>query len=109
MNRPASCRLNRRCADASAGKLNLVVRLNGEHASWLFTCLLLAAFGGILLLPMAGLSKWIWLGCLGLPFAVAAALRVLASRETSAIIPAQRWTLLAFVLTAFGLGCGMLL
>jgi 1,4-dihydroxy-2-naphthoate octaprenyltransferase len=98
-----------RQADASAGKLNLVVHLSEAHGGWLFTGLLMVAYSGILLLPVAGLSNWIWLGGLGLPFAVAASMRVLATRQTSAIIPAQRWTLLSFVLAALGLGCGMLL
>jgi hypothetical protein len=52
----------------------------------------------------------VWLGLIGAIPAAAAARRLLASPEdTARIIPAQRNTLLAFVLLALGSGIGDLL
>lgn len=79
-------------ADRSAGKRTLVVRL-GRPA-----------------LPAFGISFGIWGGFLGLPLAAKAAVRLRQEPEVTAqIIPAQKWTLLSFLLFAAGAGAGLLL
>ena len=66
-----------------------------------------ADLDGERLLPLAELPIATLLGFAGLPHGIAAARRVLAGTgSTKHIIPAQRDTLLAFVLTALGLGIG---
>jgi 1,4-dihydroxy-2-naphthoate polyprenyltransferase len=97
-------------ADRSAGKRTLVVRLGRVRAAQLFGLVLGLAYLGLLLLPLAGLPRSVWLGLVGLPLAVAAARRVLSSPEATArIVPAQGWALLSFVLMALGSGAGLLL
>jgi len=97
-------------ADAAAGKWTLVVRLGRERASRIFGVIVAAAFAGLAFLPAAGLPVGVWLGAAGLPHGLAAALRLRATPETTAlIVPAQAWTLLSFVLTAVGAGVGLLL
>ncbi len=95
-------------ADASAGKRTLVVRLGRPRASRAFAVLLGVAFVGLAFLPSAGAPFPVWLGFLGLPYAVAAARRVLRHpEETSALIPAQSFTLHAFLLYAVGVSVGL--
>jgi 1,4-dihydroxy-2-naphthoate octaprenyltransferase len=97
-------------ADLAAGKRNLVVRLGRPRASRAFALILLAGFLLQLALPLFGLSRGVWLGLAGAPWAWAAARRALASPDTTArIIDAQRWTLLSFVLLAVGTAAGLLL
>ena len=97
-------------ADAGAGKNTLVVRLGRRAASKVFAAIIGSAFLGLLLLPLANLPVAILLGIVGLPHGLAAAKRLWNGEEkTSRIIPAQRWTLLSFVLTALGTGIGFLL
>ncbi len=97
-------------ADAAAGKRTLVVRLGREQASAAFGWMVLAAFGGLLALPAAGLPVGVWLGLAGLPHGLAAARRLRASPGTTArIVPAQAWTLLSFVLTSVGAAVGLVL
>lgn len=99
-----------RRADASSGKRTLVVRLGPERAARGFAILLGLAFAGVALLPLADLPPAVLLGLVGLPHAVAAARRVLAApSSTPALVPAQGWTLLAFLLLALGLSLGLLL
>jgi 1,4-dihydroxy-2-naphthoate octaprenyltransferase len=97
-------------ADRGAGKRTLVVRLGRPAASQAFAGILAAAFAGLALLPAAGLPREVWLGMAGLPFAVAAARRVLAEpQNTARIVAAQGWTLLAFLACAAGAGLGLLI
>ena len=103
-----------RRADALAGKRTLVVRLGEHHAAMGFTAVMILAFAGVVALVPLGLPTTIWLGLIALPLAAAANQRVhrfVASthRDMKAIIPAQGWTLIAFVLMAIGLGAGVLL
>ena len=97
-------------ADRGAGKRTLVVRLGRATASSAFAWLVGIAFASLLMLPLAGLPRAVWLGEAGLPFAVAAALRLRADPDrTSRLISAQVWTLLCFLLYAVGAGAGLLL
>jgi 1,4-dihydroxy-2-naphthoate octaprenyltransferase len=97
-------------ADASAGKRTWVVRLGRPRAARVYALLLLLAFASLLVLPLLGLPITVLLGLIGAPLAFAAARRLLASPEqTRRIIPAQGWTLLAFVLEALGASVGMLI
>jgi 1,4-dihydroxy-2-naphthoate octaprenyltransferase len=97
-----------RKADLGAGKMNLVVQFGEQKAGRLYVGMIVTAFVGILLLPQAGLANSVWLGFLGLPFGVASARRVLVSKQTASLIPAQHCMLASFVLTAVGLGIGLL-
>lgn len=97
-------------ADASAGKRTLVVRLGRPRAAHGFAAIVLAAQLGVAALPAAGLPATVWLGFAGAPHAVAAARRLQQFPETpAAIIPAQAWTLLSFVLMSVGIGAGLVL
>jgi len=99
-----------RRADEKAGKRTLVVRLGAARASAYFTALVAATWTGIALLPLSGLSRGVWLGAIGLPFSVAAARRLGASAQTTReIIPAQKWTLLWFVMLSLGESLGLVL
>jgi len=94
-------------ADAAAGKRTLVVRLGPQRAARTFGGLVVLTYGLLALLPLAGLPLSVWLGAAGLPFAVAAAQRVARFPEVpAALVPAQGWTLLAFLLLALGSGTG---
>jgi 1,4-dihydroxy-2-naphthoate octaprenyltransferase len=97
-------------ADEQAGKRTWVVRLGRRGAISLFGLLLALAFGLIAILPALGASHGVWLGFIGLPHAVFAAMHLRATEgEISQIVPAQKDTLLAFLLTAVGMGLGILL
>lgn len=98
-----------RKSDLGAGKMNLVVRLEEQKAGWLFAGMIIIAFFVIFLLLSTGVVQSIWPGLIGLPFGLAAIKRVTATKETAALIPAQQWTLVCFVLTAFGLGLSQLI
>jgi 1,4-dihydroxy-2-naphthoate octaprenyltransferase len=104
-----------RRADALAGKRTLVVRLGNELAAKGFAVLVAAAFGMVVALPALGLPRSTWLGLVGLPLGIAAALRLRrfvaapTTEPVNSIVPAQGWTLLSFVFMALGLGAGMLL
>jgi 1,4-dihydroxy-2-naphthoate octaprenyltransferase len=96
-------------ADAQAGKRTLVVRLGRARSATLFAALAAAAFGALLLSPLAGAPAAVWLGLAGAFPAARAALILRAHPETtSRIIPAQRFALLAFLLLAVGAGLGLL-
>ncbi len=97
-------------ADAASGKNTLVVRLGKERAARAFALFPLVAFGYLLALPLvAPVSAGVWAGFLGLPFAVAAAVRVWTRHaRTADLVPAQGWTLASFVLLALGAGVGLL-
>ena len=97
-------------ADAQSGKRTLVVRLGLPAAARAYALLVAVTYGWLLLLPLAGLPFTIWLGAAGLPFAVAAARRLRRHAQTPAeLVPAQAWTLLAFLLLAVGSAAGLLL
>jgi 1,4-dihydroxy-2-naphthoate octaprenyltransferase len=97
-------------ADRGAGKRTLVVRLGRRRAGRVFAALPAAAFALIALLPAWGLPRGIWLGLAGLPFAAAAARRAWTQAErTAALVPAQAWTLLAFLAASAGMSAGLLL
>jgi len=97
-------------ADATGGKRTLVVQLGRRRASRVFEAMILAAYGGMALLPAAGLPAAVWLGGAGLPLALAAAVRLRASPEiTARVVPAQAWTLASFVLASLGAGLGLVL
>lgn len=97
-------------ADRGAGKRNLVVLLGRRRARWVFPGIVAAAGSGIVFLPFLGLPRTAWLGGIALvPAAVASALLVLYPETTARIIPAQKLTLLSFLLMALGTGAGALL
>lgn len=96
-------------ADLAAGKRTLVVRLGRERASGLFALVLGAAFAGVMILPLLGVPRGVWLGAFAiLPAILAATALRAAPTNTARIIPAQGRTLLAFVLYALGAGLGLL-
>jgi 1,4-dihydroxy-2-naphthoate octaprenyltransferase len=97
-------------ADALAGKRTLVVRLGRPAAARAFAGLVAVTYIGLWLLPLAGLPLTIWLGTLGLPLAIRAAVRLIRFPETpSEIVPAQGATLLAFLLLALGSALGLVM
>ena len=62
-----------------------------------------------LLLPAAGAPSGALLGLLGAPLGFRAALRLMTHHDTTtAIVPAQAWTLGSFLLLAAGEGVGLL-
>jgi len=96
-------------ADRKAGKRTLVVLLGRRRASRVFAGLPSLAFLLLLLEPLAGAPRTVWLGALGLVPAIPASAALLRSPErTAKIIPAQARTLVAFLLLAAGSGVGLL-
>jgi len=98
-----------RKADQSAGKMNLVVRLGEKPAGRLFAAMIVVAYMIIIGLQLSGVVTGAWGGLIGLPFGIMAIARILQTKETALVIPAQKWTLLSFVLTAVGSGIGLVL
>jgi 1,4-dihydroxy-2-naphthoate octaprenyltransferase len=98
-------------ADEASGKRTLVVRLGKGAASKAFALFPVIAFGYLAALPwLAGAPHGVWLGLIGLPLGLRAAWRLRGAHGTTPeIVPAQAWTLLAFVLMALGAGVGLLL
>jgi 1,4-dihydroxy-2-naphthoate octaprenyltransferase len=103
-------------ADLAAGKRTWVVRLGRRRAAVSFSVLIGAALAFQTALPLVVVRgeriapPGVWLGLIAAIPAAAAARRLLACPEVTArIIPAQRNTLLAFVLLALGSGVGALL
>lgn len=99
-----------RKADAAAGKRTLVVRLGARGGARLFAGITLAAWGGLLVLPLFGVTPWVLLGLVGLPPGVRA-MRRLQKRpdDTPFIVPAQAAALASFVLMAAGAAAGLVL
>lgn len=96
-------------ADRGGGKRTLVVQLGPRAASRVYVGIVAAAYALLLLLPVAGLSRWVWLGLAGVPFSIWAARRLMSDPETTArIIPAQACTLLAFLVYSLGVSIGVL-
>jgi 1,4-dihydroxy-2-naphthoate polyprenyltransferase len=97
-------------ADRAAGKRTMVVRLGRARASRAFALLVVVTFAGVALLPLFGLPATVLLGFAGLVPAAAAARRLTREPDVTArVVPAQAWTLLAFLLLALGAGIGLLL
>ena len=97
-------------ADKKAGKRTSVVRLGRRRASRVFGAILTLAFLLLLLGPLAGLPLTVWLGAIGwIPAMKASAILRRHPERTARIIPAQKLTLLAFLLLAAGSGAGLLL
>ncbi len=97
-------------ADRAAGKRNLVVRLGRVPAARAFVALQAVVFTGQGLLPLAGFPRDVWLAGFALPFAADACRRILADPElTARVVPAQRSTLISFVVLAIGSGAGLCL
>jgi 1,4-dihydroxy-2-naphthoate octaprenyltransferase len=99
-----------RRADAAAGKRTLVVRLGALRSAEVFTLIIALAFTSLAALPLLGLTPGLLGGLAGLPLAAAASRRLRAApEETARIVPAQGWTLLAFVLLSLGMSAGLIL
>jgi 1,4-dihydroxy-2-naphthoate octaprenyltransferase len=97
-------------SDAKAGKRTLIVRLGRKRSSRIFPFIFALAFGILILLPFFKLPVAVLSGALALLPALAAVLRVLKfPKETPKIIPAQRETLIAFVVYAVCAGLGFLM
>ena len=96
-------------ADAAARKRNWVVRLGRPRAARVFALELLAAFGLLAALPLAGLPKGVWWGGVGMiPAAMAARAALSHPEGMKRIVPAQGQTLLSFLLLALGSSVGLL-
>jgi 1,4-dihydroxy-2-naphthoate octaprenyltransferase len=96
-------------ADRQSGKRTLVVRLGRRRASIAFAAIVFTAFALLLLEPLAGWPRSVWLGTVGLLPGVPAVRTLLRlPARTADIVPAQRQTLLAFLLLAAGSGIGLL-
>lgn len=96
-------------ADSGAGKRTMVVRLGKRSAARAFVGIVLGAFALAAILPFLGVDRGVWLGAIGLPTGLRACRRLLdAADDTARIIPAQAWTLGAFLLYAVGAGVGIL-
>ena len=97
-------------ADRAAGKRTLVVRIGRQRASRAFAFIIATAFALLALLLWFKLPPTAALGFIGLVPAATAARKLWRNPEqTQAIVPAQAWTLLSFVLFALGAGIGLLL
>jgi 1,4-dihydroxy-2-naphthoate octaprenyltransferase len=97
-------------ADLGAGKRTLVVRLGRRRASRTFALIVSVAYVGVAALPLMGLPPTILLALAGLPFGVAAAVRLMADpHDVPRLVPAQVWTLLSFLLMAAGSAVGFLI
>jgi len=98
-------------ADRSAGKRTLVVRLGRTRAAHGYAALIGVAYllnvvlAVLHVTPMAAMG-----GLLGLPLSVRATKRLMeAPKDTAKIVPAQAWTLMAFVAHALGTAAGLML
>lgn len=95
-------------ADASAGKRTLVVRLGKRRATALFAVVVGVASTLVLLAPLWGLPRTVWIASLGTIPAARAAARLARTVVTAEIVPAQRWTLMSFLLVSVGASVAML-
>jgi 1,4-dihydroxy-2-naphthoate octaprenyltransferase len=97
-------------SDRLARKKTLVVRLGMKKSGRYFGLILGLALLILLLLPIAGLPKTVWLGAIFIIPAWLAFIRLQSFPEnTSKIIPAQGLALLSFILYALGTGMGVIL
>ncbi|GIW45238.1 MAG: hypothetical protein KatS3mg077_2520 [Candidatus Binatia bacterium] len=96
-------------ADRSAGKRTCVVRLGKRRAAVVFAFLCAGAWLGFLVALLWALPRLVALGLAGAFFSLRASLQLLRAGEaTPAIIPAQKDTLVAFVVFALGVSLGCL-
>jgi 1,4-dihydroxy-2-naphthoate polyprenyltransferase len=96
-------------ADRSAGKRNLVVRLGRRRASLVFPLLFAAAAAVVAVANLLGAPRGIALGLIFLaPASIAAITLGRFPENTPRIIPAQAWTLMAFLAYSVGAGWGLL-
>lgn len=97
-------------ADQRSHKRTLVVRLGRRRASRVFAGIQGTVILLLLLLPLIGLPRSIWLAAIAVPPALAAAQRLwIEPDNTQRVVPTQVKTLLAFVLFALGGGMGVLI
>ena len=97
-------------ADKVSNKKTLVVCLGSKVASRVFAGILGTAGIILLLLPLIGFPRSIWLAAIATPSAIFAARRLWVEYDnTQRLIPAQVNTLLAFVLFALGAGVGLMM
>lgn len=97
-------------ADSEANKRTLVVRLGRRRASRVFALIIVATYGSLILLPVAGLPITVLLGLIGLPSGAAAAAGLWRNAEVPrAMVPAQVSALRSFLLLAVGSSVGWLL
>jgi 1,4-dihydroxy-2-naphthoate octaprenyltransferase len=95
-------------ADRSAHKLTLVARMGRRNASRWFAAIVAFALLSILLLPLAGLPRTVWLGGVAAIPAVLAAVGLARSYDsTSRVVPLQALALIAFVVYALAAGAGL--
>jgi 1,4-dihydroxy-2-naphthoate polyprenyltransferase len=96
-------------ADKSVSKKTLVVRFGRMRSAWTYLSLQVTAYLMILLLPIFGLTPWVLLGLIGSIPGIRGAVRLIKQPlNTAGNITVQRSALVAFLLTAFGLGTGFL-
>lgn len=97
-------------ADRAAGKRNLVVRLGRRRASRALPLIQGAAFLLLLLLPLFGLARGVWLGAVAAVPAAWVAARTWRDPESCyRHAPVNAISLVAFVLLSLGAGVGLLL
>jgi 1,4-dihydroxy-2-naphthoate octaprenyltransferase len=96
-------------ADAAAGKRTLVVRLGRPRARRVFAALMALPFALLLALPWLGAPWQLLGGLVAVPAAWRAGRVALAAEDSQALVPAQKATVLAFLLYAAGAGVGLLL
>lgn len=97
-------------ADEAVGKRTMVVRLGKRRAALGFAAIVALAYALVAILPLFGVDRGLWLGIAGLPHALLAAGRLIATPgDTAEVVPAQAWTLLSALLLALGASIGVLL
>lgn len=97
-------------ADEAVGKRTMVVRLGKRRAALGFAAIVALAYALVAILPLLGVDRGLWLGVAGLPHALLAAGRLIATPgDTAEVVPAQAWTLLSALLLALGASIGVLL
>lgn len=95
-------------ADRAAGKRTLVVRLGRHRAARVFALVPLVVAGGALALALATAAPEPLIGLVGLiPFLRAVRVVLRSPTNTPSLIPAQRDTLVAFLLFAVGTAFGL--
>lgn len=95
-------------ADAAANKNTLVVRLGKRRGATLYFGLVIVAYAITAAAPAWGVSRWVWLALVAVVPSIAAARRLRAASSTADVVPAQAWTLIAFIVFAAGAATGAL-
>lgn len=98
-------------ADAAAGKHHWVVRLGARRARWGYLALMVAAYGLLGAMVLAGVVPvWGLLGMLSLPFSVRATVIVARHAEMPArLVPAIQMTIAAMLVHGIALSAGLVL